>query len=71
MPATRTSFWQEKFRANKVRDEQAKEALLKAGWRVLEIWECGLKNKSAPDLGWLPEFVRGSEVSAAWPLMSV
>ncbi|RKQ52886.1 T/G mismatch-specific endonuclease [Vogesella indigofera] len=70
MPATRTEFWQEKFRVNKIRDEQAKDALLKSGWRVLEIWECGLKNRSLPDLDWLSEFVRGTAVFEAWPLIN-
>ena len=38
-------FWQEKLEANKKRDQKALEALSKLGWKVLIIWECGLKDR--------------------------
>lgn len=43
-PSTREDFWQQKFARNVERDLENQEALLGAGWRLLIIWECGLKN---------------------------
>lgn len=58
-PATRTEFWQEKFRANVERDGRQRRQLQTMGWRVAVIWECALKQKRAdPALArlirWLP-----------------
>jgi DNA mismatch endonuclease (patch repair protein) len=39
-PATNADFWAEKRRSNATRDKRNRAALRKAGWRVLEIWEC-------------------------------
>lgn len=44
IPATRTEFWEEKFRANVLRDQRNLKLLRDAGWRVAIIWECDLKN---------------------------
>ena len=44
-PTTRGKFWQNKILANKERDEINCDALEKAGWRVLTIWECAVKGK--------------------------
>ena len=43
VPATRTEFWQAKFKANVNRDQRTKRELLEAGWRVAIIWECSLR----------------------------
>lgn len=43
-PATRKSFWLEKLEANSRRDQRSYEALRLQGWRVLVVWECGLKH---------------------------
>jgi DNA mismatch endonuclease (patch repair protein) len=40
VPATRTSFWGAKFRANRERDERARRELRAMGWRSLIVWEC-------------------------------
>jgi DNA mismatch endonuclease (patch repair protein) len=40
VPATNKEFWAEKRRGNAERDRRNRAALLKAGWRVFEIWEC-------------------------------
>lgn len=45
-PATRKEFWAAKFEENRARDRKAREALLKKGWRVLEIWECAMRGVS-------------------------
>lgn len=50
MPATRSGFWQEKFEANRKRDEAALAALVSSGWRVLVIWECFLRSMKSQDV---------------------
>jgi DNA mismatch endonuclease (patch repair protein) len=47
VPKSRTSFWTAKFAANKTRDERNYYALTEAGWKVLVLWECELRD---PDL---------------------
>lgn len=49
LPGTRRDFWEAKIDANRRRDARVREKLLGAGWRVLEIWECALRGKEAPD----------------------
>ncbi len=58
-PATRTEFWQEKFRSNVERDGRQRRQLQNMGWRVAVIWECALKQKGADAalahfIRWLP-----------------
>lgn len=43
-PASNTSYWQPKLERNKVRDAANSRKLQAAGWGVLVIWECELKN---------------------------
>lgn len=45
-PATRTAFWNEKFRRNLERDAEVRKQLRRDGWRSLVIWECKLTPKS-------------------------
>jgi DNA mismatch endonuclease, patch repair protein len=42
-PSTNREFWVGKFEANIVRDRQARQALLAAGWRVAVVWECATR----------------------------
>lgn len=44
-PKSNTTFWQDKFDRNVVRDARAREALEAAGWRVFVAWECDLTGK--------------------------
>jgi len=44
MPKSRLEFWEPKLEANRLRDIRTKEALEAAGWRVLVIWECEVKD---------------------------
>jgi DNA mismatch endonuclease (patch repair protein) len=46
-PKSREAFWQEKFRRNVQRDEEAGDALRSLGWRVLYVWECETKDEDA------------------------
>lgn len=52
LPATRTDFWSAKFARNKARDTANKQALTEAGWTVLELWECDVRNEE-----WLNEML--------------
>ena len=50
IPKTRTEFWQNKLLENKDRDQRNKDRLINLGFRVLTIWECALRDKSAEDI---------------------
>lgn len=50
MPSTRNDFWKAKLERNQRRDTDVRNALLKAGWRILLIWECALKGRKRLDL---------------------
>lgn len=43
MPKSRLGFWENKFKKNKIRDNNVREALANAGIRQLVIWECTIK----------------------------
>jgi len=45
VPKSRTSFWTAKFESNKARDERNLDALTAAGWKVLVLWECELRDR--------------------------
>lgn len=66
-PATNSEAWHAKFRDNVHRDQRNVEKLREAGWRVLIIWECGLRGIKDPDLTWITEWIRGSDMYAEWP----
>lgn len=42
---SRRNFWGEKVRRNRIRDRRVIAALHGAGWRVITLWECDLKNE--------------------------
>ena len=46
-PATRREFWLGKFDDNVARDRRNVQMLVRMGWRVLVIWECSVRGKSA------------------------
>ena len=43
-PATNKVFWERKLTRNAQRDQENVDALTKAGWGVLIIWECETRN---------------------------
>jgi len=47
VPKTRNAFWAAKFAANKARDAKKAKALRSLGWRVMTVWECALRGKTA------------------------
>lgn len=65
-PSTRKEFWQQKFAGNIARDQRNQAALLESGWRVLIIWECGLRMKDDLNLAcqWI---VKGEGPLLEWP----
>jgi DNA mismatch endonuclease (patch repair protein) len=44
LPQTNRRFWRGKIEKNKRRDSSAIRALHRKGWRVLAIWQCGLRD---------------------------
>lgn len=45
-PKTRPEFWAKKFDANVERDARNRLLLEALGWRVIEIWECQIRDES-------------------------
>ena len=46
IPKTRQSYWLYILEQTNQRDFKNKNKLQKLGWRVLDVWECSLKNKN-------------------------
>jgi len=57
-PKSRQEFWENKLNKNAVRDKATTTRLIDAGWRVMTIWECALRDSQARKLG--------LEETAAW-----
>lgn len=70
-PKTRRKFWQAKFAANRARDDRQAHLLSLGGWRVLTVWECGLRDARVRDRtvarveGWLRSRSRRGQVPAS------
>ena len=65
-PKTRPEFWQQKFEANMARDARVQDELRQLGWRVLVVWECGLKHLDLEDHQ-IPELIRSLRIDMQWP----
>ena len=59
VPKSRREFWEDKFRANRERDERNVALLRERGWRVLTVWECELIGKHALPLDEVAKQIRG------------
>ncbi|MCC6938666.1 MAG: very short patch repair endonuclease [Flavobacteriales bacterium] len=46
-PKTNTRFWNAKLDANKARDKRKAQALRRAGWKVITVWECRIERSPA------------------------
>ena len=46
MPRTRADWWKAKIERNTQRDKRSEENLTDAGWTVMTVWECQLKDAS-------------------------
>lgn len=47
LPKTRPEFWAAKIGKNRIRDLRVTAELEALGWRVLTVWECSLRGKTA------------------------
>lgn len=45
LPGTRREFWEAKIGRNRERDAEVRQAVLKAGWRHLTVWECAFRGR--------------------------
>ena len=45
-PKSHSDYWQRKRAGNRKRDKVNRAALRKMGWRVLDVWECEIKDSS-------------------------
>ncbi len=43
-PKTRKEFWENKFNANKIRDQKILKEIKNLGWKFIIIWECEARN---------------------------
>jgi DNA mismatch endonuclease (patch repair protein) len=60
LPKTRTEFWAAKLAANRERDARKVGQLNDAGWRVMTVWQCSLREPSKV-LNDMEVFLRGQE----------
>lgn len=44
-PVTNALYWRMKIERNRRRDRRALTALRRAGWRVLVVWECQIRDR--------------------------
>ena len=47
VPKSRRQFWLDKLKTNRDRDRRNVRLLREQGWRILTVWECILKGKTA------------------------
>ncbi|MBI3704752.1 MAG: DNA mismatch endonuclease Vsr [Rhizobiales bacterium] len=45
LPKSRLEFWLPKLESNRIRDIHNQKALRAAGWKILVVWECQLRDK--------------------------
>lgn len=46
IPETNREYWESKLRMNVLRDADQHEELIRAGWKVIVIWECEISRKA-------------------------
>ena len=59
-PKSRIDYWTAKFERNVARDSEQHRKLIEAGWRVVTVWECAVKELGAAEVverfaEWLPK----------------
>ena len=45
VPVQNRAYWTKKIKGNKVRDEAVQAALTAAGWEVVVLWECEIRDQ--------------------------
>ena len=74
-PKTRVDFWKKKFAENVERARHQLAELINVGWRVIVVWECGLRSvqKGEKSLDWLIDELRSSlpdeGILIEWPVI--
>lgn len=70
-PASNAEFWLQKLSANAERDQQNLQKLLREGWQVIVIWECGIRLLGkGENLDWLPAAIKAERAGfTEWPLL--
>jgi len=58
VPASNKDRWMAKFQKNVERDQKNVDALIQTGWRVIVLWECGLRRHEPTLLDWLPDKIK-------------
>jgi len=61
-PTSRAAWWRAKITRTRATDAASRQALARAGWRVLDVWECALQGRTRLPLeqvigaidAWLP-----------------
>lgn len=64
-PSTRPEFWAEKFSKNIERDGRNCRQLQESDWRVLIVWECGLKHDPENSLRESIKFLKADQLTFA------
>ncbi len=69
MPASNIKFWKQKFDKTVARDRKVVESLLKEKWKVIVVWECGLRRaQSEKQMNWIEDSIRsGGSLFMEWP----
>lgn len=65
-PVSNAVQWREKLEGNRQRDLVQQQQLLDMGWRVLVVWECGLKHR-IEDFPEVISFIVGLSAIFEWP----
>ncbi len=58
LPKSRLDYWKQKIVVNKARDRRQVNSLRNAGWSVMIVWQCQLKQKDALEAR-IKDFVNG------------
>ncbi|NAS95373.1 very short patch repair endonuclease [Pseudomonas syringae pv. actinidifoliorum] len=66
-PSSRAEFWVKKFEDNTRRDKKNIAEFLCEDWRVLVVWECGLKH-SKDNLEYIVRLILSDEKLMIWPI---
>ncbi|WP_259243168.1 very short patch repair endonuclease [Pseudomonas sp. BIGb0381] len=66
-PRVHEEFWRKKFNQNIARDARNKEKLLASGWRVFELWECGIRGPEAALLWIVDAIMDCNQKIVVWP----
>ncbi|MFG6667952.1 very short patch repair endonuclease [Halomonas sp. HNIBRBA4712] len=65
-PASQKAFWQDKLGENVARDARKRAELEALGWRVIKVWECGVKH--CPDqFDEVIDAIEGEIALSEWP----